>query len=30
MNKDGETVNVLVVDSEGIGSWEESNNHDNR
>ncbi len=28
--KEGEKINVLIVDSEGIGSWEESNNHDNR
>jgi len=26
----GENLNVLVVDSEGIGNWDESNNHDNR
>lgn len=27
---EGEKINVLVVDSEGIGNWDESNNHDNR
>jgi hypothetical protein len=28
--KNGEDINVIVVDSEGIGSIEESSNHDNR
>ena len=27
--KTGEKINCLIVDSEGIGSWDETNNHDN-